>query len=83
MQQDPIEYNSVTWHTNLDTYERAVPEDLKQAATVIAAEVWHLANRDQPMPRFTKDDFPPPTAATPAAPAPAAAAPPPPAGGRY
>ena len=24
-QQDNIEYNSTTWHTNLDTYERIVP----------------------------------------------------------
>ena len=27
VQQDPIEYNSHTWHTNLDTYERIIPED--------------------------------------------------------
>src|SRR5688572_6490624 len=36
MQQDPIEYNSLTWHTNLDTYERIVPEDVKTGAIVIA-----------------------------------------------
>ena len=28
MQQDPIEYNSMTHHTNLDTYERIIPEDV-------------------------------------------------------
>ena len=27
--QDPIEYNSHTWHTNLDTYERIIEEDVK------------------------------------------------------
>ena len=27
--QDPIEYFTTTWHTNLDTYERIVPEDVK------------------------------------------------------
>ena len=32
LQQDPIEYQSFTWHTQLDTYERIVPEDVKQAA---------------------------------------------------
>ena len=69
MAQDPIEYNGVTWHTNLDTYERAVPEDLKQAATVVAAAVWNLANRDQPLPRFSKEDMPAPASTTPAAPA--------------
>jgi Zn-dependent M28 family amino/carboxypeptidase len=60
LQQDPIEYQTHTWHTNLDTYERIVPEDARQAATVIAAAVWHVANRDQPVPRFTKDQMPPP-----------------------
>src|ERR1039458_7564787 len=45
MSQDPIEYNSFTWHTNLDTYERIVPEDVASAATVVAAEVWFLADR--------------------------------------
>ena len=65
LQQDPIEYQSHTWHTNLDTYERIVPEDARQAAIVIAAAVWHVSNRDQPLPRFTKDQMPPPVAARP------------------
>ena len=60
MSQDPIEYNSFTWHTNLDTYERIVPEDVMSAATVVAAAVWHLANRDALLPRFTKEQMPPP-----------------------
>jgi hypothetical protein len=63
LQQDPIEYQSHTWHTNLDTYERIVPEDARQAATVIAAAVWRLANREQMLPRFTKEQMPPPVAA--------------------
>jgi hypothetical protein len=65
MQQDPIEYQSATWHTNLDTYERIVPDDAKKAVTVIAAAVWHVANRDEMLPRFTKEKMPPlpPTAA--------------------
>jgi hypothetical protein len=56
--QDPIEYNSFTWHTNLDTCERVVPEDLMDAAIVVAAEVWDLANRDAMLPRFTKEQMP-------------------------
>ena len=70
MQQDPIEYQSATWHTNLDTYERIVPEDAKKAVTVIAAAVWHVANRNEMLPRFTKDKMPalpPPAVVRPAA----------------
>ncbi len=59
MQQDPIEYQSATWHTNLDTYERIVPEDAMKAVTVISAAVWHVANRGEMLPRFTKDKMPP------------------------
>ena len=79
--QDPIEYQSYTWHTNLDTYERIVEDDVKKTAIVVASAVYHLAMRDEPLPRFTKDDMPrrpqqqqqqPPA---PAAPAPAAATP--------
>jgi carboxypeptidase Q len=58
--QDPIEYGSHTWHTNLDTYERIVPDDAIKASTVIAAAVWHVANREQPLPRFSKEQMPPP-----------------------
>ncbi len=62
-QQDPIEYNTETHHTNLDTYERIIPEDVKTAATVIAASVWYVANLDQMIPRFTKETMPAPVAA--------------------
>jgi len=47
MQQDPIEYNSMTHHTNLDTYERIIPEDVEEAAVAIAAGVLHVANREE------------------------------------
>jgi hypothetical protein len=74
MQQDPIEYGSATWHTNLDTYERIVPDDAMKAVTVIAAAVWHVANRNEMLPRFGKDKMPPlPPAAAPPRPAPATA----------
>jgi carboxypeptidase Q len=59
-QQDPIEYNSMTHHTNLDTYERIIPDDVKKDAAIIAAAVWHAANRDQMIPRFTKETMPAP-----------------------
>jgi hypothetical protein len=59
IQQDPIEYNSHTWHTNLDTYERIIEGDAQQSAMVIAAAVYHLAMRDQMLPRLAKDKMPP------------------------
>lgn len=58
MTQDPIEYQSHTWHTMLDTYERIVLEDARKAATVIASAVWQVANRDEMLPRFTKEQMP-------------------------
>lgn len=57
--QDPIEYFDVTWHTNVDTYERILEEDLKQAAVVVATMALHLANRDELLPRFSLEDLPP------------------------
>ena len=62
LQQDPIEYQSFTWHTQLDTYERIVPDDVKQAATEIASMVWTVANLDEMIPRLPKEQMPPPNA---------------------
>lgn len=64
--QDPIEYGTHTWHTNLDTYERIVEADVKNAAIVVAAAVYHLAMREEMLPRFTKERMPaPPPTPTP------------------
>lgn len=60
--QDPIEYNSHTWHTNLDTYERVVEQDVRDAAVIVAATLYQLAMREAPLPRFAKDKMPPPPA---------------------
>ena len=75
-QQDPIEYNSTTWHTNLDTYERIVPDDVMKNAVVTASVMLHLANRDEMLPRFAPDAMPavPAPRARTAGPAPAVAA---------
>jgi hypothetical protein len=56
--QDPIQYQTYTWHTNLDTYERVVEDDVKKSAIVIAAAVYHLAMRDALLPRFANDQMP-------------------------
>ena len=51
----------MTHHTNLDTYERIIPDDVQKAAAIVAASVWHVANRDQMVPRFTKETMPAPS----------------------
>ena len=49
--QDPIEYDTRTHHTNMDTIERVVEEDVMQAAVIMASFVYHAANRDEKLPR--------------------------------
>ena len=49
--QDRLEYGSRTHHTNMDSYDHLIAEDLKQAAIIIAAFVYHAAQRDEKMPR--------------------------------
>jgi hypothetical protein len=58
--QDPIEYNTHTHHTNLDTYERIVEDDVKASAIEIAATLYQLAMRDEMLPRLPAADMPPP-----------------------
>ena len=53
----------MTHHTNLDTYERVIPDDVHKAAAIVAAAVWHVANRDEMIPRFPKDAMPAPVEA--------------------
>jgi hypothetical protein len=49
--QDPIEYGIRSHHSYVDTYERLMIDDLKQAAAVVAWTVFAIANRDELMPR--------------------------------
>lgn len=49
--QDPIEYSTRTHHTNMDTYDHLVADDLKQAAQIIAYFVYNSANMDEKIPR--------------------------------
>jgi Zn-dependent M28 family amino/carboxypeptidase len=57
--QDSIEYGTFTHHTSLDMYERILPEDVKKDAVITASLVYHIAMRDQMMPRFPADKMPP------------------------
>jgi hypothetical protein len=63
LSQDPIEYQTYTWHTNLDTYERIIEADVKKSAAAIASAVYHLAMRDEMLPRFPKETMPEPPSA--------------------
>jgi carboxypeptidase Q len=56
--QDTIEYNTHTHHTNLDTYERVIEADVRDAAVVVAGTLYQLANRDAMLPRFSSTDMP-------------------------
>jgi carboxypeptidase Q len=58
--QDTIEYGSHTWHTNLDTYERILEDDVKKNAIVVAFALYKLAMRDELLPRFSREAMPPP-----------------------
>jgi len=49
--QDPLEYETRTHHTNMDTYDHLQLDDLKQAATIMAAFVYNAAMRDEQFPR--------------------------------
>jgi hypothetical protein len=49
--QDEIEYNGVTHHTNMDTYERLQPNDVVRMSTIVAGWAYLAANRDERLPR--------------------------------
>lgn len=49
--QDPLEYETRTHHSNMDTYDHLSIEDLKQAAVIVAAFVYNTAMRDEMIPR--------------------------------
>ncbi len=65
VQQDPIEYGTHTWHTNLDTYERVIEDDVKKSAIIIASAVYVLAMRDELLPRYSREQMPAPPNPTP------------------
>jgi Zn-dependent M28 family amino/carboxypeptidase len=49
--QDPIEYEARTHHYNMDVYDRLQADDMKQAATIMAAFAYNAAMRDEMFPR--------------------------------
>jgi carboxypeptidase Q len=49
--QDEIEYDARTHHSNMDVYDRLQADDMKQAATIMAAFVYNAAMREDKFPR--------------------------------
>ena len=49
--QDAHDYSYRTHHSHLDTYERLVKDDLKQAAVVLASLLYQAAMDESPFPR--------------------------------
>ncbi len=49
--QDRLDYDARVHHSHLDVADYLVEDDLKQAAAVLASVAYHIANRDDLMPR--------------------------------
>ena len=48
--QDQVEYDTRTHHSTMDVYDRAQADDLKQAATIMAAFAYNAAMREEKFP---------------------------------
>ncbi len=49
--QDPLDYFTRLHHTHVDSYDHAIPEDMKQAAVVLATLVYNAATTEARLPR--------------------------------
>ena len=49
--QDPLDYGTITHHSDMDTYDHAIAADLMQASAVISTLVYQAANRSEMLPR--------------------------------
>jgi len=50
--QDPLDYNSRTHHSSVDTFDHLKAEDLRQASTVLAGMLLEAANSPKTLPRM-------------------------------
>jgi len=57
--QDPMDYDTRTHHSNMDTYERIQQGDMQQMAIVEAAFVYNAATRPEKLPRKDMPSPPP------------------------
>jgi carboxypeptidase Q len=53
--QDPVENDSITFHSNMDFYDKIIPECLIQGAVIVASFVYHAAMRNEKLPRKSSD----------------------------
>ena len=49
--QDDLEFFTITYHTNMDVYDRLVTDDLVQASVIMASWAYFAAMRDEMIPR--------------------------------
>lgn len=49
--QDPLDYGTRLHHTHVDSFDHALPEDMKQAAVVLATLAYNAAIADTRLPR--------------------------------
>jgi hypothetical protein len=49
--QDPIEYDTRTHHTNMDSYDHLIGDDQKQISTIVASFVYNAAMMEGKFPR--------------------------------
>ncbi len=49
--QDELAYDTRTHHSNMDTYDHLVADDLMEAAVIVASFVYNTAQRDEKIPR--------------------------------
>lgn len=61
--QDPLDYSARLHHTNIDTFDHIRPDDLRQAATVMAGVLLQAANSEdtlarEPLPQRPTDTAP-------------------------
>lgn len=49
--QDPMDYETRTHHSNMDVFDKLVPDDMRKNAVIMATFLYHTAMRDAPLPR--------------------------------
>ena len=59
--QDPLDYSARIHHTSIDSYDHLKPEDMRQAAIILASFLLNAANRDEPLPRMPTPTEPTPS----------------------
>jgi hypothetical protein len=52
--QDPMDYEARTHHSNMDVYDKLVPDDMRRNAVILAMFLYHAAMRDDLLPRESR-----------------------------